>query len=130
MVGTVREVSFESDLALLRESPLVAPAVQMRIRHQRRVDPAGPWPRLLAGDRSTRSQVVALYDLSAVKGSKPVVVVEVDRLTNLDGLEQGAVVMVWGWPVVGRAVILDVGGVAIEATYPCTSPVFRPMRFK
>lgn len=85
---------------------------------------------MLSGDRSTGRQVVALYDLSAVKGSKPVVVVDVSPLADLDAVEQGAICTVHGWPAVGRAVVLDVGGLRIEATYPCVSPVVRPMRFK
>jgi hypothetical protein len=85
---------------------------------------------MLSGDRSAWRQVVALYRPSAVKGSTPVVVVEVDSHADLEAVEQGAAIMVHGWPVVGRAVAIDVDGLVVEATYPCVSPVVRPMRFE
>ena len=129
-VGTLRTVSFESDLAELRERPLSAPTTTMRVRHERRADPSSSPVQMLSGDRSAWRQVVALYGLSAVPGSKPVVVAEVDPLADLEAVEQGAAILVRGWPVVGRAVTLDFDGHVVEATYPCVSPAFRPMRFK
>lgn len=85
---------------------------------------------MLVGDRAAQYQVVALYDLSATEGSRPVVVVEVDPSADLDHVEQGAAVTVRGWPVVGRAVVIEIGGTVVQPTNPCVSPVFRPMRFK
>ncbi len=85
---------------------------------------------MLGGARSAQYQVVALYDLAASKGSRPVVVVEIESSFELGGVEQGAVVTVRGWPAVGRAVVLDIDGDTIEATHPCVSPVFRSLRFE
>lgn len=123
-------MTFESDLTSLREAVLSAPSREMRMRHQRRTDSSASTVQALVGDRSTQYQVVALYEMPATKGSKPTVVVEVDPSADLSQIAQGAVVTVRGWPVVGRAVVLDIAGTVVEPTYPCTSPVFRPMRFK
>lgn len=121
-------MTFESDLAALRESPMSAPARPMKVRHELRAGSSASLVQVLAGDRSAQYQVVALYDRAAKKGSRPTVVVEVDASADLSQVEQGAQVTVRGWPVAGRAVLLDVDGEFVESKYPCTSPVFRAMR--
>ncbi len=123
-------MTFESDLSALRESPMTAPARLMKVRHELRTGSSASLIQVLAGDRSAQYQVVALYELTATKGSRPIVSFEVDARADLSPLQQGAEVTVRGWPVVGRAVILQVAGELVESTYPCTSPVFRALRFK
>jgi hypothetical protein len=109
---------------------MTAPTRLMKVRHELRSGPSASLVQALAEDRSSQYQVVALYDPTATKGSRPIVVFEVDATADLSQLEQGAEVTVRGWPVVGRAVILDMDGELVEPTYPCTSPVFRAMRLK
>ena len=109
---------------------MAAPTRLMKVRHEFRTGSSASLLQALAGDRSAQYQVVALYELTATKGSRPIVVFEVDATADLSPLKQGAEVTVRGWPVVGRAVILDVDGELVEPTYPCTSPVFRAMRLE
>lgn len=105
------------------------PSLRMRIRHERRGDGSASLIQMISGSASYE-QIAALYDLAAVKGTKPVVVTAIDRAADLTSVEQGALVTVWGWPAVGRAVLLDIDGMIVEPAYPCTSPVIRSMRFK
>ena len=85
---------------------------------------------MLSSRHRLDDQVVALYDITAVRGAKPVVVVHVDPSADLTSVGQGAVVTVHGWPTVGRAVVVEIEGIVIEPVYPCVTPVFRSMRLK
>jgi hypothetical protein len=123
-------VTFESDLIALREASLDAPAREMKVRHELRGVLSQSLVQSLSGDRSSQYQVVALYELTATRGSRPTVVMEVAGSEDLSGVAQGAAVTVRGWPAVGRAVLLDIDGALVEPTYPCTSPAFRAMRLK
>jgi len=73
---------------------------------------------------------LALYPVSAMKGSRPVVVVHADPMSDVTDVQQGDIVTAIGWPEVGRAVVIVAGEKLIEPVYPCVSPVFRSMRFK
>ena len=75
-------------------------------------------------------EYLALYETTAVKGSRPEVVILVHASITLHDVEQGRIVTVYGWPTVGRAVAVDIDDLVVFSIYPCISPVFRPMKFR
>jgi hypothetical protein len=123
-------MTFESDLEKLRDAAAQTPSRKMRIRHERRMSPDMSAANMLSSKNPLDDQVVALYDVDATKGAKPVVVVHVDPSADLTVVEQGSVVTVRGWPIVGRAAMVEIDGTLVAPVYPCTSPVFRTMRFR
>lgn len=125
---TVSRVGFLDDLATLRADPDGVPVTTMRVRHERRSNGSASLVQAITGDKSTSDQLVALYDLSAVKGSKPIVTVNVSPSIDLGDVTQGSVIKVRGWPAPGRAVAFEVGDTVVEAIYPCSVPVFRVIR--
>ena len=123
-------MDFEADLAQIRTHVDDVPRRRMLLRHQRRVEPSASGAGLLVGQADSSYTVVALYELRATIGARPTVVVEIEGSAEVDSLDQGSEVEVLGWPAVGRAIALHLDRKIVEAVYPCTSPVFRPMRFK
>ena len=111
-LGMVRAMTFEADLEQLHVQPDSVPQRQMRMRYEHRTTFDSSLAELARGEGD--DLVLALYPLTASTGSRPVVVVHADPSSDLLQFEQGAVITAWGWPEVGRAVVVETGRDLIE----------------
>jgi hypothetical protein len=90
----------------------------VKVRHWRREEARGP--------RNVRELVqrVALYHSEASPRDRPLAVFEVPAGADLAALEDGATVVVTGWPDPGGAIALEVGGQRVISRTPGELPLF------
>lgn len=97
----------------------------VRMRHWRRREAH----RARRGGEGVEVQRVALYHSEATPRERPRVVFEVPAGADLSTIEDGALVVVEGWPDPGGAVAFEVAGQRVLTATPGELPIFGAPRF-
>ena len=79
----------------------------------------------MADDLTASSLTIAVFDATATKGSKALVVVPVRPHEEVDDIEDGTAAVATGVLQPGRAVALRIGDRTLAPAGPATRPVFR-----
>lgn len=95
----------------------------VRVKHWRRSE--------ARGGRGPKEVVqrVAVYHSEAEPRDRPRAIFEVPADADLSGLEDGAQLVVEGWPDPGGAIAFDVGGHRVVSRLPGELPFFGAPRF-
>lgn len=115
---------WEEKLRQLTEGGPDVGRYRVRVRHWTRSEPRG------RGGAKEDVQRLAVYHSRAEVGERPLAIFEVPAEADLTSLPDGAVTDVEGWPEVGGAIAIDVGGVRVTTTSPGDLPMFRVPRFE